>query len=822
MLKDLKIRTKLIFSLLLVAILPLVAILAVLYHDTKSRLLETSLVEESVDLLAKKEGVDLLLMDIKSEVLFLSNLYSLNDFINTDDIEAKEKDLEKLRHNFLVFSQEKGIYYQLRYLDADGQEVVRVDNKDGRSYVVPEDQLQNKKGRYYFDDAIKIAKREVFVSPLDLNIENGELENRGTAEEPAYVPVIRYATPVFNDNGDFKGVVIANVYADNFLNSLEQVIVGESHGKENYLINQDGYFLYHSDKEKSWGFMFDNDETVYKYYTQADKLLSEKQGQFYSTTQHSFLTFSRIYPSDNQAYLDGASKEWGDGYYWVLISQVSKDVVYGSVNEVLYKILLLIIIVLVIIIFFALLLSNSIAKPIIKLIEGVKIIKEGNLNYKVGLNQNDEIGWLSKDFDEMTASIKESRSEIDRKVKTQTKEIVSKSKEMENQQAAILNILEDVEEEKHKVDSLAKDLEKFKLAVDNAYSHIVITDHDGICIYANKAVEMITGFSRKEILGKKVGTKDNWGGLMEPAFYQKLWRTIKVEKKSFSGHVKNKRKDGRNYDSFAVISPVLDKGRQVKFFVGIERDVTKEKEIDRAKSEFVSLASHQLRTPLSTINWYAEMLLAGDAGKINKEQKEYLQEVYKGNQRMVDLVNALLNVSRIELGTLAVEPEPTDLIDLANSVLNEIKPQIEQRKQKIVRTFGKNIPKINLDPKLMRIVFQNYISNAMKYTPEKGRIEIGIKKQKTEVLLSVKDNGMGIPKYQQVNIFTKLFRADNVREKETDGTGLGLYIVKSVIEQFGGKVWFESVESKGTTFFATIPIKGVEAKEGSKGLEYTK
>ena len=216
------------------------------------------------------------------------------------------------------------------------------------------------------------------------------------------------------------------------------------------------------------------------------------------------------------------------------------------------------------------------------------------------------------------------------------------------------------------------------------------------------------------------------------------------------------------------------------------------------------------------------MLLAGDAGKVNKEQKEYLEEIYKGNQRMVDLVNALLNVSRIELGTLAVDPKPTNLIDQAESVLNEIKPLIINKKLKVVKKFGKAIPEINLDDKLMRIVWQNLLSNSLKYTPEKGQIGIAISKDKTNVKIEVSDTGMGIPKRQQKNIFTKLFRADNVREKETDGTGLGLYIVKSVIEQFGGQVWFKSVENKGTTFYATIPLKGIKAKQGTRGLEYKK
>lgn len=375
-----------------------------------------------------------------------------------------------------------------------------------------------------------------------------------------------------------------------------------------------------------------------------------------------------------------------------------------------------------------------------------------------------------------------------------------------------------------------RELEKFKLAVENASDHIVITDENGICMYMNKAAERITGFKKKEILGKKVGSKDNWGGLMKKNDYEELWRVIKKEKKVFYGELKNKRKNGERYDALASISPIVDENKKVIFFIGIEHDITKEKEIDRVKTEFVSLASHQLRTPLSSINWYAEMLLDGDAGNINEEQEAYLQEIYKGNQRMVELVNALLNVSRLELGSFSIEPVKTDIKILLKNVLNELKPLIEEKKQVVKESYEKNISLIKHDPNLLNIVFQNILSNAVKYTPEGGTIDVSIfsakegevikrKKIKEKALIiAIKDSGYGIPQGQKDKIFTKLFRADNIMEKDTEGTGLGLYIVKSIIEQSGGDVWFQSKEDKGTTFYLLLPVKGVIKKSATKKL----
>ena len=202
------------------------------------------------------------------------------------------------------------------------------------------------------------------------------------------------------------------------------------------------------------------------------------------------------------------------------------------------------------------------------------------------------------------------------------------------------------------------------------------------------------------------------------------------------------------------------------------------------------------------------MLLAGDAGEVTPTQKKYLEEIYNGNQRMVDLVNTLLDVSRIELGTFIVESKPTDFTKLVLSVVAEQRPQIDEKKIKFVPSFEDNIPLMQADPKLLRMVIQNLLSNAIKYTPDDGRIKLSLSlADKRNVLLKVFDTGYGIPKNQQDKIFGKLFRADNVVGKDTEGTGLGLYLAKSIVEQAGGQIWFKSIENRGSTFFVLLPLR---------------
>lgn len=351
--------------------------------------------------------------------------------------------------------------------------------------------------------------------------------------------------------------------------------------------------------------------------------------------------------------------------------------------------------------------------------------------------------------------------------------------------------------------SMTADLQNFQFAVDNASDHIIITDSNGKIIFANKGMQRITGYSRAEVLGK---TPAVWGAQMPDAYYKNLWHTIYEAKKPFLGKITNKRKSGEIYAAELGITPILDKNGEIKFFVGIERDITEEEEIDKSKSEFVSVASHQLRTPISAINWYTEMLLGGDVGSITDKQRDYLNEVYRSSKRMAELVGALLNVSRIELGTFAMEPKQIRMDESVKSIVEEIQLEIKAKKLNIVCTCGYDLPVINMDPNVLRIVLQNIISNSVKYTPENGSINVGLSKNDNNVLIEISDNGYGIPLNQQDKIFTKFFRADNVREKDTDGTGLGLYIAKELIKKAGGKIWFKSAENRGTTFWISIPI----------------
>lgn len=360
------------------------------------------------------------------------------------------------------------------------------------------------------------------------------------------------------------------------------------------------------------------------------------------------------------------------------------------------------------------------------------------------------------------------------------------------------------------------DLQKYLLAIEWTEDAVVITDEDAIVQYANKAAEKMNGYTRSEMMGQKSGKL--WGGLMPKEFYENMWHTIKTLHKPFTSEIRNRRKNGEEYIALVNISPVFDELGVPRFFVATERDITRAKEIDRAKTEFVSLASHQLRTPITAINWYSEILLSGDMGKITKKQRVYLEEIYNGGRRLVMLVNSLLNVSRVELGTFVIQPSPLNPVDICATALKDVELMAEHKSITITKDIAHDIPRMSADAGLMQILFQNLITNAVEYTKDGGRVTITLKKQADDLYFSVADTGIGIPSADQDKIFGKMYRADNARDIKTYGTGLGLYIVKAILDEVGGKIWFESVENKGTTFFMTVPLSGMQPKKGTKML----
>lgn len=236
-------------------------------------------------------------------------------------------------------------------------------------------------------------------------------------------------------------------------------------------------------------------------------------------------------------------------------------------------------------------------------------------------------------------------------------------------------------------------------------------------------------------------------------------------------------------------------------------DITKQKRAEDAKSEFVSLASHQLRTPIAGMKWSAELLKLDNPETLTDRQHKYIDRLLISIKRMAVLVDDFLRVSRFELGTFQAEYETVALTELFEDIVSEQESRAKQKKLKVKTFYEKNLNEVVTDSNLIRMIVTNLFSNAVKYTREKGTIHIGFGRKDDSIIITVADNGMGIPAEDQDSIFLKLFRASNAVRDVPDGTGLGLYIVHQAVSVLKGNITFTTTEGIGTTFEVILPLE---------------
>jgi len=366
---------------------------------------------------------------------------------------------------------------------------------------------------------------------------------------------------------------------------------------------------------------------------------------------------------------------------------------------------------------------------------------------------------------------------------------------------------------------------QYELILDSINEGVFVIDKNKRIVFWNEEIQRLTRWNRGDAISKIYSERVKFlkrgrgkeGSQAEYLFNQVL--RSKEELKAPESLFLISRERRKIPVSFTA-TPVYNSKKKYIGMIVTLRDVTAECAVDEMRTEFVSLVSHQLKTPLTAISWFTEMLKGEEVGKLNERQIDYLNQIYKNNRRMVALVNDLLNITRLEAGRMTVDPRPTDIKELIEESIDEIGFFAKERNCKLkFATLEEKIDKIDIDASLVKQAVLNLLSNAIKYSKDKGgKVAVFVKKKKHDILIKVKDNGLGIPDENKNQIFQKFFRGENVITKETEGTGLGLYIVKLIIEVSGGKIWFESKEDIGTSFFFTLPLSGSKAHRGERSI----
>jgi two-component system sensor histidine kinase VicK len=403
----------------------------------------------------------------------------------------------------------------------------------------------------------------------------------------------------------------------------------------------------------------------------------------------------------------------------------------------------------------------------------------------------EELDRIAKMLVRRDLELTETREKRDKELK----ELAEKTRELEKSRRALMNILEDVEEARRMAE---EEKEKTEAIITNLTDGLLVFDEAGKLSLINPQAEDFFKIKSKEVIKKPVS---------ELAEIPNLLPLIDILGKEIKGIFRKEIKIRECLNIEVSSIPIMRKEEQIGTLI-VLHNITREKMIERMKTEFVSLAAHQLRTPLSAIKWTLRMLLDGDLGKITEEQKDFIEKTYKSNERMINLINDLLDVTRIEEGKYLYKPVLANLEAVIQFVVNSYEEEIERKKIKLeFKKPKKKLPQVKGDVEKIGLVIQNLLDNAIKYTPPDGEVTISLKSGKKEIEFSIKDTGVGIPKDQQERVFTKFFRGANVIRMETEGSGLGLFINKNIIEAHGGKIWFKSEKGKGTTFYFTLPVE---------------
>ena len=591
------------------------------------------------------------------------------------------------------------------------------------------------------DEYFREGRKDVFIVELELTHHHFELTERA----------ITVAAPLTDKiTGELLGVIV-NYFS---LDKIQKILTGEFLQEDNIGAKQvsgsDTVEVYIVDENK---IMF-----VHPHSTGSPNIGEHHFGMTVDIPPvrqclENGESVTTVYQSYNDEEVLGTSvciQERG----WVVLIEMDKTEVFQPISDLENNIVTVVPLAVFLIAGFGIFFSNRLTRPIESLTQVTKQIIDGDYGVRTKIKSKNEIGVLAENFNKMTDGL------------------INAKKFSEN----IISSMKD--------------------------SVIVITPQAEIK-ELNQATLELLGCSHRELIGQNikrvVGTKAAGA----------VFAGVGLKKIITDGFVNNLELPYYTKDAEEI--PVSISGSAIKNDTGdiagiviVAKDMRIYKEVERAKSEFVSIAAHQLRTPLSVIKWTLQMLLDGDFGKLNESQKKILKDGNIINNRMERLISDLLNVSRIEERKFVLAKSFHDIGKIIADTISVLKPKAKKKDIDLKYTKLNDLPKLNLDRGRIYLLLENVIENALKYTNVGGKVEITAQHVKKGVEIRVADNGMGIPEDQQGQMFSRFFRGRNAKIKETEGTGLGLYIVKDIVKKHGGRIWFESQENKGTTFYILL------------------
>ncbi|MFA4998990.1 MAG: PAS domain-containing sensor histidine kinase [Candidatus Paceibacterota bacterium] len=372
-------------------------------------------------------------------------------------------------------------------------------------------------------------------------------------------------------------------------------------------------------------------------------------------------------------------------------------------------------------------------------------------------------------------------------------------------------------------------LEAILTSVGDHIMAVVVVDRNGKIIRVNKGFETLTDWRKEEVIGKslvRVIPREDENGKRVPFEKRILPKILSgkilastatitargIEKLPIFYYI---RKDKSKFPATSVINPMSFEGK-ITGAVEVFYDITKEKELERIRMDFLSLASHQLRTPLSGIKWLIETMYRGVLGEMTKKQKCYLDDIYKINEQMIRLVYDILSTLRLENEEAIIKKGVISVSSLFEEVLTLVAAAAKGKNVALQNPLNHRMLTIETDAEILKAIIGCFLSNAIDYSSPGQKVILDVREEPGSVVFSVRDFGSGIPKREQRRMFERFYRASNAKNLKPTGTGLGLNIAKTLAEKIGARISFKSEENKGSTFYLYMPRVSKKPNKGSK------
>lgn len=738
------------------------------------------LVNEAINDIAKemKSTGEILKARIRKEgedVLFLAGTPPIQGLLrsnNNENFDAKGNSTyaewkNRLEEIFVTMLGTKSAYLKIRLIDTKGYEIVVVKRDIKSNKIIIENILQNKIQREYVSETLKLPADSVYLSEINLNREYGKVSTPHKA-------VLRSATPVYDQkNGKLSGLLVVTADMDKILKDIQKDI--HTKDKKAYITNDRGEYLLHPIEGKAYGFdvgkefriQDDIPEISTKYLAgnreKQDVLILSEDGSQYVV-------------NITKLYFDSSRPE---RFIAVVITQLYREILQEQ-RKLLDGFIFVIIASALVAILLAVFFSYQLTKPIKKITRVMDdYIHDRETNAEMPINSDDEIGVLARNYQELMKRVDEAQQGLINMNKNLEARVIDRTKSLEHSER------------------------QYKGVLDNIADGLVTIDKVGIITSFNKAAIEIFGYQLREVIGRNISMlmpqpyKDEHDNYL--AHYDKTG----VQKVIGSGVVvEGLRKDGSTFPMELAVSEMLIDGR--KIFTGVLRDITERIKLEKVKNDFVSTVSHELRTPLTSIKGSLGLVNAGALGEVSGKVKEMLLVAENNAQRLLLLINDILDVQKIEIGEMLFYFDEIEITSLIKQSINDIDAYGNGFGIKFEFSPALGEVYAYVDRDRITQVLVNLLSNAVKFSPRNSTVVINLFRQEKSLCISVADSGSGIPEEFQPMLYEKFTQFDASLTRAKGGTGLGLTICKAIIERHNGLLHYVTSETTGTVFTVEI------------------